>query len=65
MEKTMRLPADFRDLLYEFNAATAEYLIIGAFAMADDLTANKKATGRSKDVADVEAIYKRLEETSK
>jgi hypothetical protein len=43
---------DFRDMLSAFNDASVEYLIVGAFAMAGH--GLPRATGRKKDLLDVE-----------
>jgi len=33
MDRIMKLPSDFRDLICAFNAAGVEYLVVGAFAL--------------------------------
>jgi len=40
----MKLPQDFKEFLELFNARGVEYMI------------NKKASGRAKDLADIEAL---------
>jgi hypothetical protein len=45
---------DFRDLLSEFSVANVEYLVIGAHALAAH--GHVRATGRTQDLADVEAL---------
>ena len=62
---------DFRDLLAQFNANGVEYLVVGAHALATyghvratkdldvsrhHLIANKKASGRLQDLADIEKL---------
>jgi hypothetical protein len=63
---------DFKDLLSAFHAHSVNYLIIGGYAVAlhaqpratkdldvisrDDLIASKLASGRTRDLADVEEI---------
>ena len=42
----MKIHPDFKDLLAAFNAQKVEFLII----------ANKRASGRKKDLADIEAL---------
>lgn len=59
----MEIPNDFKELLKLFNKHKVEYLIVGRygrtpvhFISRDDFIANKKATGRRKDAADLEAL---------
>jgi len=55
---------DFRDLFAGFNAHGVEYLVVGAHAMAvhghvratKDLNQNKRASGRTQDLADLERL---------
>ena len=49
----MDLPNDFKELLELFNNHKVEYLI---FISREDSIANKRATGRTKDAADIEAL---------
>jgi len=48
----MDLPNDFKELLEWFNKHKVEYLFISR----DDFIANKRASGRLKDAADIEAL---------
>lgn len=50
---SMDIPNDFRELLELFNKHKVEYLIVGG---REDFIANKRATGRTKDAADIEAL---------
>jgi len=62
---------DFLDLLRALSDAEARFLVVGAYAMAihgrpratgdldiwvEDLISNKRATGRPKDLLDVEVL---------
>jgi hypothetical protein len=52
---------DFSDMLSALSDEGAEYLLVGAYAMAvllgrDDLIKNKLATGRDRDRADAEQL---------
>ena len=49
----IRLPPDFREFLRLLNSHRVEYLLIGGL---DDLKVNKKASGRHKDLADLESL---------
>ncbi|MFO7893468.1 MAG: hypothetical protein R6U63_07040 [Longimicrobiales bacterium] len=68
------LNPDFRDILSAFITEDVEFLVVGAYALAesdvvfpidgldipvigrDDLIRNKRALGRTKDLADIEAL---------
>ncbi len=50
---SMDLPNDFKELLALFNKHKVEYLIV---ISREDFIANKRATGRVKDAADIEAL---------
>lgn len=50
MEMTMKIPTDFRDLLYEFKSANVEFLIVGAFALA--------AHGLPRFTGDIDLYYR-------
>ena len=67
----MAVQQDFRDLLALFNAHEVEYVVVGAYALAfhgaygdlqvhylgrNEFIRNKRAIGRKKDLADLEAI---------
>jgi hypothetical protein len=57
---------DFVDLLRAFAAADVRFLIVGAYALAlhgdvdfigrDAFLRNKRATGRAKDLGDIEGL---------
>lgn len=47
-----QLPEDFRDLLCLLNEHSVEYLIVGY----NDLVKNKRASGRLRDLADLEGL---------
>jgi hypothetical protein len=53
---------DFRDLLAAFSHQAVRYLVVGAHAMAipfigrEMLLVNKKASGRAKDLLDLELL---------
>ena len=46
----MEVQQDFKEMLELFNANGDEYLIVGGYAL------NKRASGRKKDLADLEAL---------
>ena len=50
---SMDIPNDFKELLELFNKRKVEYLII---ISREDIIANKRATGRSRNAADIEAL---------
>lgn len=61
---------DFRDLLRALLESGVRFLVVGAHAMAvhgvpratgdlDDLVRSKRASGRAKDLADLEALGER------
>jgi len=62
----MEVQQDFRDLLALFNAHKVDYIIVGAHALAYhgaprytgdmEFILNKRAIGRKKDLADLEAM---------
>jgi len=68
----METQPDFRELLASFNAHHVEYMIVGGYALAfhgaprftgdldilgrEQFIANKRATGRKKDLADLEVL---------
>ncbi len=59
----MEIQQDFKELLKLLNAHNVEYVIVGAYALAfhgvprkDELISNKKIRGRTKDLADIEAL---------
>jgi hypothetical protein len=61
----MKLPQDFKEFLELFNAKGVEYMIVGSYEIdavpisvigREDYIANKIASGRIKDLADVEAL---------
>ncbi len=61
----MEVQPDFRDLLELFNKHQVEFMLVGGYALAfhsvsyigrDQFVSNKKATGRQKDLADLEAL---------
>ena len=49
----MEIHNDFKELLELFNKHKVEYLV---FISREDFVANKRATGRKKDAADLEAL---------
>ncbi len=59
---------DFAEMLAALSAAGADYLLVGAHALAahgvvratgrEDLLRNKRATGRLRDLADAEELEK-------
>lgn len=55
----MDLPPDFRELLAEFARDAVDVVVIGGYADADDLIANKRAAGRPQDLIDV-ALLERV-----
>lgn len=57
----MKLPQDFREFLELFNSRSIEYMVVGSYALAyfggrNDYIVNKRAVGRAKDLADIEAL---------
>ena len=58
--KQIDLAKDFRDLLHAFVDRNVRFLVVVAYALAvlgrEDFIANKRATGRLKDLADVERL---------
>jgi len=68
----MEIPKDFKELLELFNSHKVEYLTVGGYALAfhgaprftgdidllvrADFITNKRALGRKKDLADLEAL---------
>ena len=48
--------SDFRDLLKLFNANKVRYLVVGGYAVWQDLVANKRALGRPQDLVDVDSL---------
>ena len=55
-DKPMNVQPDFRELLALFNERKIEYIIVGAYLGLDQYTQNKRATGRKKDLADLDAL---------
>ena len=58
-----RMNPDFVDLLRAFAAADVRFLIVGAYALAhhgfigrEAFLHNKRATGRAKDLGDIEGL---------
>jgi len=64
----MEIQKDFKEFFALFNAHKVEYVIIGGYALAfhgvppvqvigrEALLANKRATGRAQDLADIETL---------
>ncbi len=53
----LELPTDFKEFLKLLRAHGVEYLLIGGYAVGyHDLKINKKASGRAKDLADLENL---------
>ena len=56
----MEVQPDFRELLALFNANQVDYMVIGDIPVyyigREQFTANKRATGRKRDLADLEAL---------
>jgi len=53
------LPQDFREFLQFLNESDVEYLVVGmavSLISLEDLKANKQASGRKKDLADLEHL---------
>jgi hypothetical protein len=60
------LNEDYKDMLHALSAEKVKFLLIGAYALAahgypratmdTDLIINKRASGRTKDLADVEML---------
>lgn len=51
------LPPDFRDFLQLLNEYEVKYLLVGGYAVAlHDLRKNKAASGRYKDLNDLEHL---------
>jgi len=62
-DRSMDIPNDFKELLELFTKHNVEYVIVGGygntpvqFISREDFIANKRATGRLKDAADIEAL---------
>jgi len=64
---TVDLHPDFREFLKSLNSAKIKYLLLGGYAViyygyrrvTDDLRINKRASGRSKDAADLQNLPSR------
>ena len=56
------LSQDFKEFIESLNSNAVRYLVIGGYALAvyiidiEDLKKNKRATGRTQDLADLEAL---------
>lgn len=57
------LNRDFREFVECLSAEGVEYLLIGGYALAD-FKANKRASGRFKDLADLELLGDRQDPSS-
>jgi hypothetical protein len=57
---TMLLPPEFKRLLSALSANKVEYLVVGGYRgymiSLPDLKTNKKASGRNKDLADLDYL---------